>query len=190
MKKTDQSIRNSVIAGLVVTVIIAAVRPFRNLVVVVAKWFWSALVTIWKHLMATAFIPWWLVYAAVAILLLLVVRAIRAYLTDLAEETAKESPLSYTSDRFHGLVWRWKMDSDFQPYTILTFCPRCDMQLHPDMPGYSPTQFDCDKCGFTSETIKMTSNELEHWVYREIQRVLRTQEWKERMPNQASHCTK
>ena len=185
MKKKDHSIRNSVIATLIASLIIAIVKPLRDIALVVLRWFLELILTFPGHLASAASVPWWLIYAAIVLLALLLWRAARRVVNDFAADAAKESPLSYTTDRFHGLVWRWLIDSDFQPYRISTFCPRCDMQLHPGSPGYGyPTQFHCDKCGFTSDTIEMEPEPLEKWVIREIQRKLRTNEWKQGLPNQ------
>ena len=184
MKKTDHSIRNSVLATLIAALIIAIVKPMRNVAIAVVKWFWGLILVFGSHFGSTISIPWWLVYAVVIIVTILFWRAAKRVLQALAADAAKASPLSYTTDRFHGLVWRWLMDSDFQPYHISTFCPNCDMQLYPGSPGYGySTQFHCDKCGFTSEVIEMESVLLEGWVSREIQRKLRTEEWRQAMPN-------
>ncbi|QHI69493.1 hypothetical protein [Tichowtungia aerotolerans] len=185
MKKTDHSIRNSVVATLIATLIIAIVKPMRNMAIVVFKWLWQIILAFKAHLGSTASVPWWLVYAVLAIIILLLSRAIRQALQSLATDVAKASPLSYTTDHFHGLVWRWRMDSDFQPYRISTFCPHCDMQLRPCSSGYGySTQFHCDKCGFSSSNIEMETGQLEEWISREIQRKLRTNEWKQELPNQ------
>jgi len=112
--------------------------------------------------------------------LLLLWRAAKRVFENLATDTSEQSQLGYTTDRFHGLVWRWSMWSDFQPHDISTFCPRCDMQLQPVFSEYKcSTQFHCDKCGFTRELIEMEPGPLENWVIREIQRKLRTGKWKQ-----------
>jgi hypothetical protein len=183
MKKKDRSIRNSVIAMLIASTIIAAVKPLREITLVFLKLLWENSNAFSKHLVSTAIVPYWLIYVVIIILLLLFWSKAKRVITDLSAEAARESPLAYKKDCFYGMVWRWLMDSDFQPYRISTFCPKCDMQIHSDSAEYEySTQFYCDKCGFKSEAIKMKPFQLEEWVIREIQRKLRTKEWKQGLP--------
>ena len=179
MKKKDHNIRNDVIAILIAAAIIAAVKPLRNYAIVAFGWYFNLGIMFLDYLGTTFLVPLWLIVAVFLILLLLLFLLTRAILRQSATSAAKKSQLSYTSDQFHGLIWRWSIDSDLEPYFISTFCPRCDMQLHPRGSPYpDSTQFQCDKCGYISEVIKLEPAQLEEWVIREIQRKLRTNEWK------------
>ncbi len=185
MKKKDHSIRNSVIATLIATLIIAIVKPLRDIALVFMNMILGVILALAKHLVTAASVPWWMIYAVIGVLLLLIWRTAKGVFKELATDATKQTHLVYTTDRFHGLVWRWLMRSNGQPYNIATFCPRCDMQLHPASNGYGySTQFHCDKCEFTSKVIEMEPMTLEDWVIREIQRKLRTNEWKKGLQSQ------
>ena len=186
MTKKDHSIRNSVIATLIATAIIAGVKPFRGVAFITFKWLWGVIIVFVQHLITPISVPMWLIYVGILILLVMLWIMLKKVFKGLAVNVVEQLPDTYITDTFYGLMWRWRMNSDFRPYQIAAFCPKCDMQFFPHnlTYGYNNIRFNCDKCGFTSTIIEKEPGHLEEWVSREIQRKLRTNEWKKNIPQQ------
>jgi hypothetical protein len=94
---------------------------------------------------------------------------------------------SYTSDKFFGLLWRWRYLSDGQIYDVCTFCPRCDYQVYPEnVSAYSVVDrigFRCDSCGSQLGEFDESALSLENKVKRFVQQKLRNGTWV--VPNRA-----
>jgi len=90
----------------------------------------------------------------------------------------------YTKDDFYGMVWRW----DYSPIGgaitgLCCFCPRDDtvlvwIQSH-DLAVERETTFRCETCGIDFGTMRGYSWDIEGKVKRQIDRKLRTGEWKD-----------
>jgi hypothetical protein len=173
MEKSCHSIRNSVIASLIVAMIIAVIKPLRNIAISIVLWTWTQFLHFFSYILAPTSIPRFLFFVICFFSLVVLIKFV-------TNHRKKQSPRIYTYDIFFGLIWRWKIDSNFQPHSISIFCPSCDMELLPRSLGYGcSTFFHCDKCGHQSEPILMTPDNLDDWVIREIQRKIRTAEWRE-----------
>ena len=93
--------------------------------------------------------------------------------------------LDYHTDRFLGILWRWRYDSSGTVHSPIPFCPYCDMQLRGRRSaGYAvikDIEFHCDGCNRRIAEFDFGWDELEDRVIREIHRVLRNNEWQKRL---------
>ena len=182
MKKKDHSIRNGLIVLIIWSGFSAIFKPLGNFSIAVITWIWGFFLALYAHLVSTASVPLWLVYAAAFTLLFILLKKIK----HMGEGIVDQNPYTYTTDLFHGVRWRWRLNQKGSPYDIAVFCPKCDMQLQPDSGQFGiSTLFYCDKCDVAFEGIHMPFRELENWILREIQRKLRTGDWKQSLNNQS-----
>lgn len=140
------------------------------------KWFAELLGSMWAHLTGPATVPtWWLyiLYAIGTVALAAVVLIVR-------ESVKKETFTEYTKDRFFGAVWRWRY-AHRVPAGIWAFCPSCDTVL---VYSHDGTLFDqrttlhCETCERSICTQPGDKDELVGKVQRQIDRKIRTGEWK------------
>jgi hypothetical protein len=95
----------------------------------------------------------------------------------------------FTEDVVMGLRWRWRYsaDADAEMWDLHAFCPTCDFQLFPKDVGpyrYPPVvMYPCENCGFQSQLFDLPSGELESLVRRQVQRKIRSGEWKNTVPH-------
>ena len=183
MAKGERNIRNNVIAGVLATLIASGIIAFvpvvRDFVLRLAGQSLGLL----QYLKRPVALPLWLV-ALLCLGSVCFALLVAAFLVSrrAPRPSQEESSLNYRKDEFGGVVWRWRMESDFEPYTISAFCPVCDMQLEAqtELYGYAPsTYFTCDKCHYRSQPFNMDPGELQAFMLREIQRRLRTGEWRQ-----------
>lgn len=96
---------------------------------------------------------------------------------------SKSSPsfINYTQDEFFGIRWRWRYDGDTSIYNLVSFCPRCDYQVHPrNVSGFRAIDhlgYRCDDCGATLGDFEMSLEELSSRVTRKIHQKIRTGSW-------------
>ena len=90
----------------------------------------------------------------------------------------------FTEFEFLGVLWRWDYGSRGDILHLVSFCPRsgCDMQTYGRLgryfgPGNESTVYHCDRCGHTPD-INGSQEAIENRVLREIQRLLRSDQWK------------
>jgi hypothetical protein len=88
---------------------------------------------------------------------------------------------------YMGVLWRWEYSSRGDVHSLVSFCPQedCDMQTFPKLghyygPGRESTKYPCDRCGHTPE-IESGQYVIESRVTREIQRLLRSDAWKQHL---------
>lgn len=122
--------------------------------------------------------PVWLFVAlalATALLILLgVVRLVRA--------SSPQEPTwhDYTSDRFFGMVWRWSFSSSGHVGEPWCFCPLDDTVLVGVLDHYPDrVRFRCDTCRGEFGPVDGDRDEAIRKVMRQIDRKLRTGEWKQ-----------
>lgn len=92
---------------------------------------------------------------------------------------------SYISDNIFGIDWRWHWQKGkLREHNLVPFCPRreCSCRLDPqEMSGYRAVDdisLVCDHCGFTKH-FDCNWDELRWKVVKEIDRRIRTEEFKE-----------
>lgn len=91
---------------------------------------------------------------------------------------------------FEGVLWRWHYNFDGSVSDTWCFCPACDTALVYSAPGddYSrgyrrtTTRFFCELCNTDKLTIEGDRHYLVQKVIRQIERIVRTAEWKKRLP--------
>jgi hypothetical protein len=168
-------IRNSVISGLIVAIIIGACSYIPGLwrmvyEIIQSVWDWH----IERHELSGFFITLLGVFAITGVI------SILFFIWYLFISQPVKGPSDYTSDYFDGLYWRWK-HANWGIYDLVCFCPNCDQQLRMhdrDTSFYhSCIGFDCDNCGYKSKDFEMRIEELEDKIKRSIQRKLRNGEW-------------
>lgn len=85
----------------------------------------------------------------------------------------------YQTDRFFDVVWRWHYSYYGQPQNLWCFCPVCDTQLvYTEDRCPDRVRFTCEHC---HRPIHETNGDKEYalaQVYRQIDRKLRSGEWK------------
>lgn len=135
-------------------------------------------------LLQTTLVPNWLLgllALGTALTVLLVVVVVCAGIRQ--DESLKPEWNSYSTDNFFGLRWRWRYLDGGQPFNIVAFCPRCDLQLHPQQgSGYQATDriaFRCESCGQFGIELEESESSLEDKTARFIQQKIRNGQWRE-----------
>ena len=130
---------------------------------------------------STAFPHWAII--VMALLSLTAPIVLGALLWARARRNTTSSPpdwIAYNSDLFLGLRWRWTYTGT-QISTLLSYCPDCDYQLHPqrgkDYGSYSITEFHCDNCSKTVASFKESYSELTGKAERLAQMKIRNGLW-------------
>ena len=89
---------------------------------------------------------------------------------------------TYRADEFLGMKWRWRYDDNNQIRDLLPFCPHCDFQIVPHDASDSPvsirTEFRCDDCETHVCTLNSSLPVIEDRVARQIQKKMRSGEWR------------
>jgi len=96
------------------------------------------------------------------------------------EINAQQGWLTYTSDRFYGLRWRWKYRAG-RVVDLHTFCPYCDYQVFPhNASSFSAVDhlaFKCDSFSRELANIQEPYSHFESKVERFIHQKLRNNTW-------------
>jgi hypothetical protein len=181
------SIRNSVIASLIVAWLLWLVPSVRG-----------GLSLAWNYLRDAAYSLWdWLLTAHAAsgwLLLLLaglaVAGAVLIYARIVQLIGRKKEPdfTAYVGDHIHGAIWRWQWVGD-RVGEVHGFCPTCDAQLvYAEQGGYldpqndTATVFICERCD-RKAVARVGGGGLKYAlgaVRREIERRVRTGEYRSR----------
>lgn len=89
------------------------------------------------------------------------------------------TPLSYTQDTIFNIRWRWRLASDGTIYNLASFCPYCDLQIHPTNVGtyrvIDHIAYRCEDCGTVLKEFDMWVDMIEDRVIRQIQKKIRTE---------------
>jgi len=147
------------------------------------RWCLALLIAFWNHLLSTAGVPWVIVYLSWALLALLLRDVIASALR---MGGAKEVPRSYTEDTFFGILWRWELTGygklGLNPTGLTPFCPHCDMQLVHDRTDQGGNMhFRCESCDRVYSPVMGSVDSVQERVSRDIQRILRTGEWRKKL---------
>ncbi len=181
-EQISHTVRNSII-GALVTAGASALIP------VVREWLWSGFQAVgagfaycWSLLVAVYPVPGWLILIGVTLIapvLLSIIRNMRK--PEVKELTWLDL---YTEDRIESVVWRWHYVGS-QIMGTAPYCPSCEAHL-----VYSEqydrgwprtvnrTEFHCEHCGVVRTSINGDHDYAIAKVEREIDRRIRTGEWK------------
>lgn len=126
-------------------------------------------------------IPNWLIgVMAICTLLILLVLVGAAWNAIRPSRKANLTWLTYTSDSFFGVRWRWKYINNAVG-ELTTFCPNCDYQVFPeDASAYSAIDriaFRCDSCQRELATFNESYSALKSKVERFIHQKIRNGTW-------------
>lgn len=176
--KSPDSIKTNVIGGVLTAAVLSIAGAVWAFVPSAWKWFTDLLTSVWAHLTSPAIVPtWWLyiLYAVGAGALLVVALIVR-------ESFKKTGPMftDYTEDRFFGAVWRWRY-AHGGPTGTWAFCPGCDTVLvysYQRNYGDLMTTLHCETCHRDIATEPGDRDDLVGKVHRQIDRKVRTGEWK------------
>jgi len=146
------------------------------------RWLMGVFGAAWSWLVSSHAIPGWL-------LLSLSLCGVWCFFCIIAKFRSPPTPAEphqrdFAEFEFLGVLWRWHYDSYGAIHSLVSFCPvpLCDMQTY-GRPGryFGPssqaTTYPCERCGHTAE-IDGSQEAIESRVIREIQRFLRSDEWK------------
>ncbi len=190
MAKEGNSLFNGIIIALVTVLFSALVPAVRDWAVTVFAAVWSALSQGWTLIVNSYPVPGWLILVA----LLLACRA--AY--GLYKRAQRPSPItwqnSYIEDRMHSVVWRWRYVGGSID-DLLAFCPQCDAQLvyeerGPDIRRRlwddrpNTTILHCETCSVPRATLEGDHRYAWARVEREIQRRIRTGDWRQQLKSE------
>lgn len=115
-----------------------------------------------------------------------------------SRESAEISPEQYTTDTIFNVVWQWRYNGHYiDEHSLSPFCPnescKCRLSLIEDyqrnyaLPlGQVPVSLVCPNCGFR-ENFEMNSDGLFSRVPIEIERRIRTGDYKKRFAVQSAH---
>ncbi|MBL8308014.1 MAG: hypothetical protein JNM33_15085 [Rubrivivax sp.] len=174
----SDSIKTNVIGGVIAGAVLAVGGAVWAFAPAAWKWFTDLLASIWAHLTSAATVPtWWLyiLYAISAAAVLTVALRVRA-----AATSTEPTFTDYTEDRFMGAVWRWRY-AHGAPTGTWAFCPRCDTVLvysYQRDYGDLKTTLHCETCRVDIATEPGDRDDLVGKVHRQIDRKIRTGEWK------------
>jgi len=193
MAKEERSLRNAIIVAIVTVAVTAAIPIVRD-------WMYAAVVVVWSgvryvgNLIAVSYpIPGW----ALVIVAVLAIPSVVAGFRRLRTPAPARPENSYFDDDVHSVTWRWRY-AGHSIIHLLAFCPVCDSQLvyehvHPDATRYrlwqdepQATRLHCEHC--SAVRAKMPGGRDYAWgaVEREIQRRIRTGEWRQRVADRAA----
>ncbi|MDC9715086.1 MAG: hypothetical protein PSN36_04620 [Gammaproteobacteria bacterium] len=121
-----KSIRNGIIASVIVGVILLSVPVLRGYFARFLSWIWSGAVWCWNALVASYSLPGW---AWLIISFLAIVGLVNIYLA-MKGESEEADFKSYTEDFIHGAKWRWTWAGNqiFKRMVLLSWL-RCNTSL-------------------------------------------------------------
>jgi hypothetical protein len=167
------SIRDKVIAGLIIAAILGAVSyvsPWRaqalQLLGSMARWFLRPI--------AFSIPTWVLILLALAVLLV----AIR-WMRNVVQRVRAPRWSAYTKDSFHGVTWRWDWSPDGSlVQNLWCFCTKDETTLVAGTTTGIDTLLRCETCDKRTGPFSGDSDDLRNSIKRQIDRKLRTGEWK------------
>jgi len=134
---------------------------------------------LWSHLMTPSQWPNWATYLGCLSSVVLVVYLVWRYLDD-----RKNSHRRFKELQYLGTIWRWKSMSDL-PRALRPYCPTCQSLLvYEELGGRFGSQsqsvvLHCEQCQTIPTEQPGTWKYLQARVAREIQRLIRTGEWRQ-----------
>lgn len=178
-EKTSTKIWVTVVSGLILAFLLYISRRW---IPEAVRWIGSVFVAVWNWLGACHDIPGWLL----VILSICGAWVGTRVLASLRPRPSQREPRwrEFKEFEFLGVLWRWDYDTGGDIFNLFSFCPEsgCDMQTFGRLGRYfgdgnESTIYHCDRCGCTPD-IKGGREAIENRVVREVQRLLRTNQWK------------
>lgn len=138
---------------------------------------------LWLHLMTPSLWPNWVAYLVCIPSALAVLFLGWRYL-----QYRKSSHRLFKELSYLGSVWRWSSLSDL-PHALQPYCPSCHgLLVYEELGGRSGSQaqsvtLHCEACQTIPTEQPGTWKYLQARVSREIQRLIRTGEWRQHVPD-------
>ena len=185
----SDSIRGKIVVGVIVAISVAAIMG-------AIQWVWpkflhgliGLLNQLGVWLGSTSLFPNWAVYS----LAIIAVCAAIDWATRFMPRNIRHFT-EYIKDVFDGIPWRWSYINN-TPSNLKCYCPECDTELvskdvYKDgglLPYIANVHFGCEKCDEKIFTHTGNKKSLLEKISREIDRVIRTNEWQTKVkpPNQ------
>jgi len=179
-EKPSTKIVVAVVSGLILAGLIYICRHWLPSIF---TWLARLAAAAWQWLSAAHAVPGWvLVILLIGTSIIVIAGATRLRH---ATEPPESSWRDFIQFEYLGVLWRWHYTSSGDMHSLVSFCPAsgCDMQTFPRLGQWyggsrQTTHYPCDRCGHTPE-IEGSEHEIESKVTREIQRLLRSNGWKE-----------
>ena len=181
--KESYPIRNGAIASVIGGIILSFWAPFREVLVKVASWFWTLLVSLWEWLSSSHEVYGWVV----TLLVLLAIPALVELVSLILKKKEPKVEDLYKSDYLFGADWQWQYVNG-SITNLCGLCPSCKSELVysefiPNRYDYthdgleSKTDFICERCNTSKCTFKGDKRYALGTVEREIRRKIRSNEW-------------
>jgi hypothetical protein len=180
VEKPSTKILITVVSGLILA---ALIYISRHWLPPIFTWLAHLVATAWHWLITPHAVLGWVLIILLAGTLIVVIAGARR--TRHVAEPPKSNWRDFVQFEYLGVLWRWLYTSHGDIHSLVSFCPisGCDMQTFPRLGQWyggsrETTHYPCDRCGHTPE-IEGSEHEIESTVTREIQRLLRSDGWKE-----------
>ncbi len=175
---------STVIGGLILALILNQIDSVSFFLESILDFIWHILTLIYEYLIDPIAVPGIFIYAGILIVIFYMIRLLKR--SDAKKETSNltNGPdfLKYNEDMFLGVKWRWKYDNMNTLDRVASFCPVCDMQLICNT-TYDGIRSDlkCERCNRIHYSHNGDYDDIESRVEMEIERNLRTGDWKKRI---------
>ena len=173
MAKSSPTFISTVAAGVITAAILAAASFIPG----AWAWFVDLLSRFWWHLQRSSEAPNWLLYLLGIFSVFWIIGIVLRINTEFSNP--------YVEDRYFGALWRWQY-SNGAPIGIWAFCLRCDTVLvysfNYGLYGEVSTNLFCETCNSIVLTQPGDKDLLVAKVHRQIDKKLRTREWKRNVP--------
>jgi len=157
--------------------VVAGLCSFAGTVTGLIDWAeaWNIVVMGWRYLTDSSTVANWLI----ALVGLYIIFTFILFLRNLPERVSEVSWLSYRTDKFFGVQWRWRY-IDYRVSNLNPFCPSCDLQLDPVQDSMfhaiDSITLHCD-CGAGPWRYDKSWDKLNHDVTKRIQQKIRAGSW-------------
>ena len=174
----DSGAVKAAVAGAVATVVLTVVvGAFPS----AWTWFKGVVSAVGHHLGMSSGWPNWMSYLLALIAVQNIVSLAMRW-----SRTRNDAQSQFTEFSFLGGKWRWLLTSG-TPSSLLSFCPVCDGQLvyEETGDGYGSrrvVKLHCERCQAVRVEQGGNLSDLKGRVCREIERQLRTGEWRQSVP--------
>jgi hypothetical protein len=175
----------AVVSGVAASTIFEASR---NWLIGMAKTLWHVIATGWSWLFSShqLSLPGVVIVLFVIVAAVVLIGFIFALWVLVGSKDADWK--SFRRLSYHGMIWNWEFDALNQIYPLRALCPgkngeRCERVLYADV-AFGPfssgerAHYHCGRCGWETILDFRHPDLVEHDVKLEIDRLLRTDEWK------------
>lgn len=149
------------------------------------KWFIFISSLAWNWFIALHAIPGWVILPLGFTGVWCVIRLSSTFRSP--PQPAEPHWTDFTELKFLGVLWRWSYNQQGNIIHLVSFCPKvdCDMQVYAQLGRHyrawaQASLYECDRCGHATE-IENSPEAIENHVMREIQRLIRTKGWRNRI---------